>query len=329
MSEVEQEFNPEIVDELLYWVEERHSIHYRKEILGEDPPWTDDEILQSRHFCNPWRQNDRVTRYYIREYVGNAYDPEDVFFTTVMFRIFNIEEPMDELGLIEVEGYDPQNDVSDVLLDAEQSGELDTMFNSAYMITGAVGEKGERKVVSYARDNFGEIADNIGTYWWDHFSATDKQELSQGSPFELHAETDPDTWTDKLTDVPGISDFIAYEIYCDMTYHEWFPWDLNDYVNPGPGAFRGINRLYGHSDIESNHGYDYIDEIETVRDLLQEHLSDNLPAHPDVTLRTAEHVLCELDKFLRAKEAKETGDSIRLRKYDGSPTSTSTGLGSF
>ena len=50
----------EKVKEFYNWINERHRI-YLKRLYKETPPWTDDPILQSYKFTNPFRENDRVT----------------------------------------------------------------------------------------------------------------------------------------------------------------------------------------------------------------------------------------------------------------------------
>jgi len=46
------------------WVAERNDIYERKEIHGEDPPWTTDDILQEYHWCCAHRELDRGSRVY-------------------------------------------------------------------------------------------------------------------------------------------------------------------------------------------------------------------------------------------------------------------------
>src|SRR5262245_1677713 len=72
----------------LYWVRERHQIHLRRK-AGMSPPWTDDEILQSIFFTNPYREHDKTTVWFrenVRDPLRN--DPR-VLFATIIFRWFN------------------------------------------------------------------------------------------------------------------------------------------------------------------------------------------------------------------------------------------------
>ena len=47
-------------EQFLYWFKERHQIYLKRQ-RGEPPPWTDDEVLQSYYFTNPYREHDKTT----------------------------------------------------------------------------------------------------------------------------------------------------------------------------------------------------------------------------------------------------------------------------
>lgn len=342
----------ERLEEFFWWMHERQGIFRRRFVEGQDEPWTDDPYLRDRHFCNVYRELDRVSRWYINEYVGKL-DPEEALLTTTIFRIVNEPDTMGVIGSQDPESYDA-DEVTNRVLAAEENGTLGTTFNSAYMITGAVGESGERKIKSYARECWGELADNIDEYWEDHFGRPDGG--YQSSPELLYSEglspkTTADKWTTQLTELPGVSEFIAYEIYCDMTYHDWFPYTENDYVNTGPGANRGINWIrqedQGIEDkdelkrsIEKTHT-DTVEVIHWLRDNQDEYLDDDFYywEGKELTLRAIEHSLCEYDKWHRLKWNDEHGESQRMKRHtphseplgieDEAEQMSDTGLGQF
>src|SRR5437870_62194 len=74
-----------------YWrfAWERQEIFFRR-LRGEPPPWTHDPILQKHKFTNVYRACDRVSQYLIREviYKGDK-SPKEVFFRTMVFKLFN------------------------------------------------------------------------------------------------------------------------------------------------------------------------------------------------------------------------------------------------
>ena len=78
----------------LYWyfAYERQNIFWKK-LKGEEPPWTDDPILQEYKFCNSYRVNDRVSQYLLKNviYNGKKYSDEDMLFRIILFKLFNKE----------------------------------------------------------------------------------------------------------------------------------------------------------------------------------------------------------------------------------------------
>ena len=74
-----------------YWrfAAARHRI-YEARLAGQAPPWTDDPILSDHRFTNCYRGADRVSQYLITRvsYEGDQ-RWEEVFFRTLLFKIFN------------------------------------------------------------------------------------------------------------------------------------------------------------------------------------------------------------------------------------------------
>ncbi|MGW8178084.1 MAG: nucleotide kinase domain-containing protein, partial [bacterium] len=97
----------EVIRRLCYWITERHSIHLKRE-AGLPKPWTKDPVMLDYFFTNPFRENDKVTRWfanYIRNPMAThhlGFSPmsralsndtmrllEDLPWATVAFRWFN------------------------------------------------------------------------------------------------------------------------------------------------------------------------------------------------------------------------------------------------
>ena len=84
-----------------YWrfAAERLAIFYRRR---RDPagPWTTDPILRAYRFTNVFRATDRVSQYLIREIqyrADRSQDPGEIFFRTILFKIFNKIETWEAL----------------------------------------------------------------------------------------------------------------------------------------------------------------------------------------------------------------------------------------
>ena len=302
-------YSQEDFEKFWWWINERQNIFEKRFINQESRPWTNDKFLRERHFCNVYRELDRQSQYYIRN-IANEGDPRDVFLNTLLFRIFNKGETWDIIGFQEVDSFDSESIIEDISFQRD-NGNLKP-FNSAYMITGSIyPELGSDKVRKYIQ-GMGEqdIIANIDRYWDNRFTWEGDKLVCDKSPSEM---------TNIWEEISGISDFLAYELYCDLTYNDWFPWDENDYVNLGPGANRGINWIFGalseteiredeskgdylNRNINKSVPVDPVEFMEYLRDVQSENLPDNFYywEDNDLTLRAIEHSLCEYDKWRRA-----------------------------
>ena len=81
-------FNKQKNDLFWHYVNERHKIWYRRFVLNQDSPWTNDVILQSVHFTNVYPELDRGHQYLIN-HVVNGFSPRDQLFRTMVYRAFN------------------------------------------------------------------------------------------------------------------------------------------------------------------------------------------------------------------------------------------------
>jgi len=74
-----------------YWrfASERQEMFMRR-VTGLKPPWTEDPILSGHRFTNTYRASDRVSQYLIRRVIyEGSQKPEEVFFRTILFKLFN------------------------------------------------------------------------------------------------------------------------------------------------------------------------------------------------------------------------------------------------
>ena len=85
----------EIYDLYWYFAYERQNIFIKK-LNGEEPPWTEDPILQEYKFCNSYRVNDRVSQYLLKNVIYNnkVYKDEDTLFRIILFKLFNKESTL-------------------------------------------------------------------------------------------------------------------------------------------------------------------------------------------------------------------------------------------
>lgn len=268
-------------ERLLYWIMERHKVHTTRfpsktvfdmfmngETYGQTlPPWTQDPILQTLFFCNPYRENDKVTAY-LREWFREPQkDNPAVFIGTILLRWYNYIPTMQRLiqhdaigkllvGATKSEQY--LQKLTDILLEIRYAdgGKEGQLFGGAYIIRPIVdGDKGARKVESIHdlmlsmiqtktlyKELLGEADPGI-------VIPTARQFASLGSTTGDHNEAgSPGTMAyafARLQSFSGMGKFYCYQFIGDLAYthvlrgaKDWFTWGFC-----GPGTSRGLVRL--------------------------------------------------------------------------------------
>ncbi|TXH55942.1 MAG: hypothetical protein E6Q97_07670, partial [Desulfurellales bacterium] len=80
------------IDDFWNWVNERHAIHLRR-YAGEEPPWTNDPVLQQFRFTEVFRELDRGTRVCWKMLDRCRWDRPDLQVANIVFyRVFNKPE---------------------------------------------------------------------------------------------------------------------------------------------------------------------------------------------------------------------------------------------
>jgi hypothetical protein len=169
------------------YINERHAI-YLKRFIGEPPPWTDDEILQTYSFCNVYRELDKVT-VWIRENWKEPYaDHPNLPFAMAMARQINWPDTLQELGF--PEHWNPER------IKAIMQGRMDRkekVYTGAYMLTGTLGGTKVEQTI-----------DKILTPLYKNPPTIYKNSLEK-------------TWAEYLP-YAGFSGFMAYEVVTDLRH---------------------------------------------------------------------------------------------------------------
>lgn len=267
-----------------WWMDERQWIYLKKE-RGDPWPWTADKILQQYKFTNVYRQQDAVTRKLTEELRRVHYDYGDhkkLLFRIYVFRIFNWPDTYYELApLIDARRFRPEQ-FRQIILD--RKARKDQMFTGAYIVT-----------------NNGSTTPKHELYTEACLIARDmiyKSRLVK----EIENEQTLEYATQALRLLPMVGAFISYEMVTDL---RWTPIlehaeDIYTWANPGPGAKRGLNRIFSpsHDKNDNRRVNGKQDLLEEMRTLLNE-----APNYTNLTLemRDIEHSLCEFDKYMRVK----------------------------
>lgn len=296
-----------------YWCRERHQVYLRR-CRGKPKPWTDDEVMRTVFFTNPYRENDKVTRWF-REYIrGPLADDPRVLFATVAFRWFNL--PATALVLMDVSpGGEPDWDAPGNLLtnwDPEAAlyrlgrrrADGDTIFTGAFIINSPPGEPKLEAIV--------RRVNNVWRHRQDFENMYALHQVYADPPISMqsvHAH---------LREFDGMGGFMAYEVVCDLryTYMLRYATDRMTWCNPGPGCIRGLYRLAGETwpgKGDNAHSPPLPkDWTERMTGLLAESRR-RLGPMPPFEMREVEHSLCEWDKYERVL----WNDGKPKRHYNG------------
>lgn len=283
--------NSNNISEYFSFLVSRYTAKVNKE-LGLPYPWSYDSIIQEYRFCNVFREDDRTTKW-IKENVRDHWaDHKYLWFALIVCRRINYVDTLHELGKNLI-NWDAE-DVISVLNERTSSGKQ--TYSRAYSLATC-----SRKMHK-----------NDFTVW------ECLQKLWEERTYITWVLSQPDLTirgvVEFLIGYPGISYFIAYEIATDMRHTRYLNKanDIMSWANPGPGAIRGINRIYGN-ETESR-----INTCQAVKDMryLLSVSKQMLPDwFPDMEMRDIEHSLCEFDKYMRIKEG--LGRGCRKYKYKG------------
>lgn len=262
------------IHEMIYWMKERQRM-YRRRFDEKLPPeqWTEDPILKMYRFCNVFRELDKVT-IWIRENWREKFDGHPHLpFAMCIARLFNEPTSLEAIGFPEV--WDPEG----VKARLHKIHDTEKVFNPAYMISN-VGEH---------KNKIDLVVEDYLTPMFDNLPMIDSRSLKNSHQI--------------LRGYDGIGDFIAYEVVTDLRHTSFLrnAKDIMTWANPGPGAKRGLNRVFGREVGESLTSFQANEEMQNLLRICKEALYHEDPMFADLEMRDIEHSLCETDKYLRAK----------------------------
>lgn len=277
---------------LRYWLNERHSIHLARQ--REEPwPWTKDEILQRYKFTNVFRELDRVT-VWLRERWREPYaDHPNLWFAMCVARQINHPPTLEELErLVFAKKWNPERAAA--IMDARRDrGEQ--VYTGAYMIRAESDPS--KEWYSWTKQEY--MAHIVLGRVWDarkQFAAL----FANGRQPSLQEVND---W---LCTFHGWGGFMAYEVVTDLRHTHYLQKapDIMTWGNPGPGAKRGLNRLYGRELTHSQPVNVFIEEMVELMGQLRYDRKLMAEIATKLEVRDVEHSLCEFDKYVRVKNGE-------------------------
>jgi alpha-glutamyl/putrescinyl thymine pyrophosphorylase clade 1 len=213
-----------------YWrfAAERQQI-FEARLVDPHGPWTEDPILARYKFCNTFRASDRISQYLISRVIydpaASDLAPEDVFLRIVLFRLFSKESTWEALE-------DATGGVCRETLDTERLGDLlDELRREQPIYTAAF--------ILCAHDAYGHRAKHR-----NHLELVRRMFAPGALGAQIARASRLEDVYEALRQWPMIGAFMGYQLAIDLNYSDHVIFDENDFTVPGPGAVRGLQKVF-------------------------------------------------------------------------------------
>ena len=197
-----------------YWrfAAERLAVYMRR-LFDPTGPWTQDPVIRSYRFTNTYRVADRVSQYLIREVQyreDRSQAPAEVFFRTMLFKIFNKIETWEllerSLGTLSWQAAD-LDAVSDVLDDAMHRGT--TIYSAAYIMPAP---------------RLGKVRKHA-----NHLALLASM-MEEGLPARIERARSLAEVYQQLMPWPGLGAFLAFQYTIDLNYSSLLDFSEDEFV---------------------------------------------------------------------------------------------------
>ena len=274
-----------------YWrfAAKRQEIFFRK-LERLDGPWTADPILLRHKFTNAYRASDRVSQYLIRNviYEGDT-SPEEVFFRTILFKLFNKIETWEML----------KSRLGAISYADHSFSEYDRILSEA-ISSGA-------RMMPSGKSAFGHARKHS-----NHLELI-KRMMDDEVPLRIVDAPNMRRAFEVLRSYPTIGNFLAYQFITDLNYSEIVNFSEMEFVIPGPGAIDGIHKCF--SNLGGLNETDIIKLITDRQEIEFERSGLNFRTLGDRSLQLidCQNLFCEVSKYARLKHPEIKGVSKRTR----------------
>lgn len=291
-----------------YWkfAVKRNEVFLNKQVKAIGP-WSNDEIINAHRFTNIFRASDRVSQFLINLQYEDIDDIKNIFFKTMLFKIFNKIETYEflerELGNITYDNFSVKD--YDTLL-TRRIESKESIYSGAYIMPSAGRVYGHK----YKHSNHLELL----------------KQMMDDSLFDKVSNTNSlESIFNMLLSYPSLGDFLAFQYTIDLNYSPIANFSEMDFVVAGPGAKSGISKCF-----ESFGDYNYNDIIKWMAENQQiecERLNLELPTlwGRNLQLIDCQNLFCEVDKYLRVSNPSIGNDGRKRikQKYTKSKGSIS------
>ena len=223
-----RDFRSDRLETFWWFVTERQRVWYRRIVLGDTPPWTDDPILRDHRFTNVYRRLDPGTQYAIQSILARDAPARDRAFNVLIYRLLGRAETHASVGFQRLDTFDV-DEFEAALRDRAADGPV---FTGAYTVSGYAWLDGPDKIANVAR-LFGRVRDRFDAAW-----------------AEIGAAEGPEAVYDAIRALPGFGNFLAYQALVDLLYPipgregaSTLPFSPDEWATAGPGATMGLDAL--------------------------------------------------------------------------------------
>ena len=259
-------------------------------------PWTNDPVIANHRFTNVFRASDRVSQYLIKlQYECGACDAKDIFFRTMLFKLFNKIETYQNL----------QKKVGEIAFDNFSFEEYDSVLT--YELAKGNAIYSAAYIMPSAGSAFGYKFKHS-----NHLALLSK--MMEDNLLQKIEEAD------RLEDVyqlllgyPSLGSFLAFQYTIDLNYSILTDFSEMDFVVAGPGAKNGITKCF-----DSLGNYSFEDIIKMMVDDQEKEFErleiDQLTlwGRP-LQLIDCQNLFCEVDKYLRVTNPEASTSTGRKR----------------
>jgi hypothetical protein len=278
-----------------YFAAERQRI-FEARLSNPTGPWTTDPIFARYRFCNVFRASDRVSQDLIRVAYGSpSFGREDIFVRVLLHRLFSRTATwtlLDEAaGGLTASTFDPAG-LSDVLDEALASGQK--LYTSAFILCATPAFGHPRK-------------------HGNHLALVNAM-LDAGVPERIEAARGLSDVYEELRAWPLLGPFMAYQLAIDLNYTPLLAFDENDFTVPGPGALRGLQKIF--LDLGSLSPSDAVHWLVEYQDKVEHDLGVTPPTLFGRPLHAidCQNLLCEVDKYSRAAFPHLRSNRTRIKQ---------------
>jgi len=291
----------------LYWqFASRRQAAFERRIAGKNAPWSDDPILQEFKFCNVYRAADRVSQYMIREvcYADEVGSAADRAFQIVAFRTFSKISTWNRLMAL-LDGPPLIRDLADGSFVAA----LDRIKREdGGLYTGAF--------ILCANKAFGHDEKHH-----NHAALFEKMFVQDAVADRLIGANSFEGLVRTLEGYPLMGPFMAYQTAVDLNYSELTDFSENDYTQAGPGAVRGLAKVFENlGDYTPSEAIQWMVDRQEVEFERLDLPFSGLFGRPLQAI-DCQGLFCETDKYCREAAPELTSNRSRIKaRYRPSTT---------